>query len=90
MTLLGLLILLIIAAVCGAIGRSIAGGTSGGCLVSTVLGFIGAWIGSGIARYFRLPEPFMLSVGGEHFPVVWSILGAALLVAIVHLIAGRQ
>jgi uncharacterized membrane protein YeaQ/YmgE (transglycosylase-associated protein family) len=90
MTLTGLLILLLIAAVCGGIGRAIAGGTQGGCLVATVLGFIGAWIGSGIARHFRLPEPFMLSVGAEHFPVVWSILGAALLVAIVHLIAGRN
>jgi uncharacterized membrane protein YeaQ/YmgE (transglycosylase-associated protein family) len=90
MTLTGLLILLLIAAVCGAIGRAIAGGTSGGCLVSTVLGFIGAWIGSGIARHFHLPEPFMLMVAGEHFPVVWSILGAALLVAVVHLISGRN
>jgi hypothetical protein len=37
-----------------------------------------------------LPEPLMLSLGGEHFPIRWSIIGAALFAAIVHLISGRR
>jgi len=90
MTLMSLLLLLLIAAVCGGIGRAIAGGTHGGCLVSVALGFIGALIGSAIARRMRLPEPFMVSVGGEHFPILWAIVGAALFAAIVHLISGRR
>jgi uncharacterized membrane protein YeaQ/YmgE (transglycosylase-associated protein family) len=90
LSLSGLLILIIIAAVCGAIGRSIAGGTHGGCLVSVALGFIGALLGSAIARQLHLPEPLMLTVSGEHFPIFWSIIGAALFVAIVHLISGRR
>ena len=48
-SLVGLLILLVIAAVCGAIGRAIAGGTHGGCLISIALGFIGALLGSWLA-----------------------------------------
>jgi len=90
MTLTGLLILLLIAAVCGAVGRSIAGGTHGGCLVSIALGFIGALLGSAIARRLHLPEPLMLSISGEHFPILWSIIGAALFAAVVHLISGGR
>lgn len=89
MTLTGLFILIVIAAVCGAVGRSIAG-AHGGCLVSIALGFIGALIGSAIARRLRLPEPLMLTVSGEHFPILWSIIGAALFAALVHLISGRR
>jgi uncharacterized membrane protein YeaQ/YmgE (transglycosylase-associated protein family) len=90
MTLTGLLLLLLIAAVCGAVGRSIAGGTHGGCLVSIALGFIGALIGTAIARRLHLPEPLMLNIAGESFPILWSIIGAALFAAIVHLISGRR
>jgi uncharacterized membrane protein YeaQ/YmgE (transglycosylase-associated protein family) len=86
----GLIILLAIAALCGAIGRAIAGGTHGGCLVSIALGFIGALIGSWLARRLGLPEVFAVTVGREHFPVVWSIIGAALFVAVVHLISGGR
>ena len=55
-SLVGLLILLFIAGLCGAVGRAIAGGTNGGCLVSIALGFIGALIGSWLAHRLRLPE----------------------------------
>jgi uncharacterized membrane protein YeaQ/YmgE (transglycosylase-associated protein family) len=90
MTLIDLLILLIIAAVCGAIGRSIAGGSQGGCLVSIALGFIGALIGSAIARRLHLPEPFLVRVSGQPFPMLWSIVGAAVVVAVIHLISGGR
>ena len=90
MTLTGFLILILIAAVCGAIGRAIAGGTHGGCLVSIALGFIGAVLGSAIARRLHLPEPLMLSFSGEHFPILWSIIGAAIFAAVVHLISGAR
>jgi uncharacterized membrane protein YeaQ/YmgE (transglycosylase-associated protein family) len=87
---LGLLILLIVAAVCGAIGRAIAGGSTGGCLVSIAVGFIGALLGVWLAGQAHLPELFVISIDGHPFPVLWSIIGAALFVAIVHLISGRR
>jgi uncharacterized membrane protein YeaQ/YmgE (transglycosylase-associated protein family) len=85
-----LLLLLVIAAVCGAVGRAIAGGTRGGILVSIILGFIGAFLGSWIAHRLKLPEPLLIHFSGHSFPLLWSIIGAALFVAIIHLISGRR
>jgi uncharacterized membrane protein YeaQ/YmgE (transglycosylase-associated protein family) len=90
LTITGLLILLLIAGVCGAIGRSIGGGTGGGFLVSIAVGFIGALLGTVVARSLRLPELFVVAVDGRPFPILWSIIGAALFVALVHLISGSR
>lgn len=86
----GLLVLLLVAAVCGAIGRAIAGGTRGGFLVSLAVGFIGALLGTWLAREMRLPELFVVTIDRHPFPVLWSIIGAALFVALVHLFSGRR
>ena len=85
-----LLVLIVIAAVCGAIGRAIAGGVRGGLIVSIALGFIGALVGPWVARSLSLPEPFMVIIGGRPFPVLWSIIGAALFVALIHLLSPRR
>jgi uncharacterized membrane protein YeaQ/YmgE (transglycosylase-associated protein family) len=86
MTLIDLLILLLVAGVCGALGQAISGFSRGGCLVSIALGFIGAILGMWLARQLGLPELLMLPVGGKSFPVVWSIIGAALFVAVISLL----
>ena len=88
-TLPGLLLLVVIAAVCGAVGRAIAGGARGGLVVSTALGFIGALIGPWVAAQLKLPEPFTVVISGHPFPVLWSIIGAAIFVAIIHLFYKR-
>jgi len=82
-----LLILLLVAGICGALGQAIGGYTRGGCLVSIALGFIGAVLGVWLARSLKLPEVFALQIGGTSFPVVWSIIGAALFVAVIGLIS---
>jgi uncharacterized membrane protein YeaQ/YmgE (transglycosylase-associated protein family) len=87
---LTLLVYLIIAAICGSIGRAISGGTHSGCLVATALGLIGALLGSWLAHQLRLPELIVVSVGRHPFPVLWSIIGSALFVALVHLLSGRR
>lgn len=88
LTLTGLLILLVIAGVCGAIGRAIAGGTGGGFFVSIAVGFVGALLGTFIAGHLHLPELLMVTIEGRAFPILWSIIGAALFVALVHLLSG--
>jgi uncharacterized membrane protein YeaQ/YmgE (transglycosylase-associated protein family) len=90
MSIPSLLLLLVIAAVCGALGKAIAGSVRGGLIVSIVLGFIGALLGPWVARMLTLPEPFMVTIGGRPFPVLWSIIGAALFVAIIHLVSRRR
>lgn len=90
MSLPSLLLLLVIAAVCGAIGKAIAGSSRGGLIVSIVLGFVGTLVGPWVARLLKLPEPFMVTIGGQPFPVLWSIIGAALFVAIIHLLSRRR
>jgi uncharacterized membrane protein YeaQ/YmgE (transglycosylase-associated protein family) len=86
MTLTEFLILLIIAAICGSVGQALAGYDLGGCLVSIVVGFIGAYIGMWMAAKFGLPEPFAVKVGGKVFPILWSVVGSAILTFIVALI----
>ncbi|MEO5565002.1 MAG: GlsB/YeaQ/YmgE family stress response membrane protein [Chitinophagaceae bacterium] len=86
MTLTEFLVLLIIAAICGSIGQALAGYDLGGCLVSIIVGFIGAYIGMWISGKFGLPEFFAIKVGGKVFPVVWSVIGSAVVTLIMALI----
>jgi uncharacterized membrane protein YeaQ/YmgE (transglycosylase-associated protein family) len=91
MTPLDFLILLVVAGVCGAVGQAIVGYSHGGILVSIALGFIGALLGVFLARSLALPEPLPLQFGdGAAFPVIWSIVGSALFVAIISMFAGRR
>jgi uncharacterized membrane protein YeaQ/YmgE (transglycosylase-associated protein family) len=91
MTLIDLLILLLVAGVCGALGQAISGFSRGGCLVSIALGFIGAILGMWLSRQLGLPELLIVPVGGRSFPVVWSIIGSALFVAVISLLTrGRR
>ena len=86
MTLIDVLILLLVAGLCGALGQAIAGYSRGGCLVSIALGFVGALIGMWLARVMGLPELIPVNIGGTNFPIVWSIIGSALFVAVIALI----
>lgn len=90
MTLLDLLLLLLIAGICGALGQAIAGYSRGGCLVSIALGFVGALLGLWLARLMQLPELFPVRIGGTSFPIIWSIVGSALFVAVLSLITRRR
>src|SRR5215203_5930311 len=86
MTLIGFLVLLAIAAICGAIGQSLAGYDLGGCLVSIVVGFIGAWLGLWLAAKMGLPELFTINIEGKPFPIIWAIIGSALFTLVMALI----
>ena len=90
MTLGALIVLLIVAGVCGAIGQSIAGYSRGGCLASIGVGFIGAVVGMWLARILGLPELYTINIGGSGFPIIWSILGSALFVALIAMMARKN
>jgi uncharacterized membrane protein YeaQ/YmgE (transglycosylase-associated protein family) len=90
MNITDIIILLLVAGLCGAIGRAISGYSHGGCLVSIALGFIGALIGMWLARTLRLPELFAVRIGTTSFPIIWSIIGSALFVALITLLTRRR
>jgi len=90
MTLMDLLILLLVAGICGSLGQAISGFSRGGCLVSIALGFVGAVVGMWLARSLGLPELFTVRIGDTNFPIVWSIIGSALFVAVIALLTRRR
>jgi uncharacterized membrane protein YeaQ/YmgE (transglycosylase-associated protein family) len=86
MSFIDFIALLVVAGVVGSIGQAIAGYSRAGCLGSIALGFIGALIGMWLGRSLGLPELFVIHIGGTHFPVIWSIIGSALFVAVLSLL----
>jgi uncharacterized membrane protein YeaQ/YmgE (transglycosylase-associated protein family) len=80
---MSLLILLAIAAGCGALGQALAGYSLGGCLISMVIGFIGAVLGGWLAGVLGLPAFIVIDVGGEPFPIIWAVVGSALFALVV-------
>jgi len=87
MNIFSFLLLLLIAAITGSIGASIAGRRRLGCLTSIVLGFIGALIGTFIAQKLGLPLFPWIKIGSHPFPIIWAVLGAALFVAFLNLLS---
>ncbi len=90
MTIIDFLLLLVVAAICGIIAQAIVGISMGGCLISAVVGFVGALVGVWLARSLGLPELLTVHVGGTSFPVVWSIIGSALLLLVISLVVRRR
>lgn len=89
MSLVDLLIFLLVAGICGAIAQALVGYSHGGCLVSIALGLIGALLGAWLARLVGVGDILAVNIGGQTYPIVWSIIGAALFVALLNLISRR-
>jgi len=90
MTITGILLLLLIAGVVGGLGQALSGYSLGGCLTSILVGFIGAYLGIWLARQLGLPEIFTVTVEGEPFPVLWGIIGSAILSLILGMLTRRS
>ncbi len=90
MTLLEFILLLVIAGICGWIAQSIVGFSRGGCLVSIFTGFIGALLGTWLARKFALPDFFVVNIAGRNFPVIWSVIGATIFTAVLSLFSSKK
>ncbi len=90
MTVLEFLLLLLIAGICGAIGQAIAGFSRGGILVSIAVGFIGALLGSWMSSKLGLPELLNVTIGGNSFPIIWSIIGSVIFVMVVGLLTRKR
>jgi uncharacterized membrane protein YeaQ/YmgE (transglycosylase-associated protein family) len=89
MSILDLIVYLVIAGICGAIARAVAGGTTRGFVLSVLVGFLGAYLGTWLAHEFHLPVLFAMDIGGHSFPVAWALLGGIVLVALAHFLMRR-
>ncbi len=90
MNIVELLLYLLIAGVCGSLGQAITGYSRGGCLVAIALGFIGAMLGIKLAEWLNMKEFLTITIAGRPFPIVWSIIGSALFVALLNLLSPRR
>jgi uncharacterized membrane protein YeaQ/YmgE (transglycosylase-associated protein family) len=85
-TLIEILVWLVVAAICGAIGSAIVGYSPGGLLASIGVGLVGAFIGTWLARALGLPALLTLTFGDVQIELVWTILGSIILVGLVALL----
>jgi len=90
MTLLGLLLLLVVGAVCGAVAELIVGWSAGGFFASAGVGFLGALIGGWLATALRLPSIFAVRIDTVTIDIVWAVLGAVILLAILSVLRRRR
>jgi uncharacterized membrane protein YeaQ/YmgE (transglycosylase-associated protein family) len=87
MSILGFIVLVIVAAVAGSLGQALAGFSRGGCLASILVGFIGAYLGWWLAGELGLPPVLVLNIDGQPFPLVWAIIGSALFAGVLGILA---
>ncbi|MDW8214176.1 MAG: GlsB/YeaQ/YmgE family stress response membrane protein [Roseiflexaceae bacterium] len=91
---LQLLILLVIAGICGAVAELIVGFSPPGLhiiLVSIIVGVIGAFIGGWVAEAIGLPPITEIRVGNIRLNLLYTILGSTLLLVILQALrSGRQ
>jgi uncharacterized membrane protein YeaQ/YmgE (transglycosylase-associated protein family) len=90
MSFLDIVILLVIAGVTGSIARSLVGFDKGGCLLSVAVGFVGALIGTWLARELDFPDIYSFEIRGITYPIVWSLIGAVLFTALLSLISPKK
>lgn len=86
MSIVGFLLLLVVGAICGAIAEVIVGFSPGGFLASAVIGFLGAMIGGYIAPQIGLPSLLAVNIEGHTIEILWSVLGAIMLLAVLLLV----
>jgi len=85
MTVLHLIVLIVVAAVCGLIAERVMGRSLPfGWIGATVAGFVGAWLMVDVFHLVILPT---LTIEG--LPIVSAILGAIIVVVLFSLVAGR-
>lgn len=90
MTPFDILILLAIGAVCGVVAQWLIGYSHGGCLFSSVLGLVGAFLGDWLARALEMPPVITLKIEGKPFPFFWAIVGATLFAFVLSFFTRRS
>lgn len=86
MLLLGLIVYLAIAIVCGCAAHAVRGDTPRGLMYVVLVGFLGASLGTSVANGLHLNEGIAIGVGQGRVCLLPSALGCAAVVAFAHLL----
>jgi uncharacterized membrane protein YeaQ/YmgE (transglycosylase-associated protein family) len=84
MPIVELFLYLVIATLCAAVVRALVRGTSGHFVVSILMGYLGAFLGTWLSRILKLPPIVAMTIGGQPFPIVWAVLGSLFLAILSH------
>jgi uncharacterized membrane protein YeaQ/YmgE (transglycosylase-associated protein family) len=90
MSLWDFIIMFVIAAITGSIAKTLVGFDKGGCIISAIVGFVGALIGTWMGRELHLPEIFSITIRGINYPIIWTILGAVLFTLVLSLLSPKR
>jgi len=85
-----LLVWLAVALICGVVAEALFGYTRVGLLSATVLGLLGALLGTWIARALRLPPLLTLTLFGIQVELIWCTVGAIILIALLQTFRYRR
>ena len=81
-----LLLVAIVAIVCGTVAQLTSRYSSGGWIVNLLVGFLGALAGVVAARSLNAPKIYDLRVQAVDFPIIYSIVGSVFFLAAIGLI----
>lgn len=82
MNMMQVLLLVVVAGLCGMVGGQVMGARRMNLLVMVALGFVGALAGKLLAGLLGLPLLWELHFGGESFPIVWAVIGSIVVVGL--------
>jgi len=71
----------LVAIVCGSVAQLTSGYSRGGWIVNLGVAFAGALAGTVLSRFLNAPEIYDLKYRMVDFPIIYSIVGSALLLA---------
>ncbi len=85
-----LLFISVVAVVCALLGLSTSRYSRGGLIVYLAFGFIGAFAGTWISRALDFDNVPDLTIGVTKFPIIWALVGAVLLVAVIGMLVKER
>ena len=83
MNLSDLLLVVLVAIVCGSIAQLTSGYSRGGWIVNLGIGFFGALAGVVVSRSLNAPEIYNLKMQSVNFPIMYSIIGSVFFLAAI-------
>lgn len=83
MSLVDLLLIFLVAIICGTVAQLTSGYSRGGWIVNLGIGFLGALAGAIVARSFVVPKIYDVKIGAVDFPIMYAIIGSVFFLAAI-------